>query len=212
MKKSGIHDRNVRVVPRSDAPDARTSWRSRLARMLLNRALGVACLAALLLSMPACVIPVGPDFQDPVSSPQVAPWIHDQSPSFGQTISVLANKPAVTFSVQVTDLNAADKLYRRWVVNPPSASNDSTLETVTLTPQGMEEIQKSLPTVAEVQINIGCSADSWKSNPLAQQLELIVADGEFTGDIDMVDPLKTRKSYANWTIALECSSTAGASP
>lgn len=179
--------------------------------MLLNRAVGVAGLAALLSSMPACIIPVAPDFQDPVSFPQVAPWIHDPSPyAFGQVVSVTSTTAAVVFSVQVTDLNASDTLYGRWIVNPPGLQNNPTLETVTL--QTDVVTNRPQPTLAQFEFPIMCGSNSWKSNPLPQQLELVVADGEFTDDLDRVDPQKTRRSYANWTIVLECSSTAGGSP
>lgn len=174
----------------------------------------MAGLAALLSSMPACIIPVAPDFQDPVSFPQVAPWIHDPSPyDFGQVVSVTNTKEGVTFSVQVTDLNASDELHARWIVNPPGLQNNPTLETVTLTPPDSDTVtNRPLPTVGVVETQIICGSNTWKSNPLPQQLELVVADGKFTDDLDMIDPLKTRRSYANWTIVLECSSTAGASP
>ena len=214
MRRSLIHDRNVRVAPDTRPPGRRTAWRWRLARLLLSRAVGVAGLAALLSSMPACIIPVAPDFQDPDAFPQVAPWIHEPSQPFAQVVSVLgSSREGVIFSVQVTDLNASDKLYARWIVNPPGMGKDPSLETVTLLQGASDEVtDRLLPTVVLVENRIFCGSDTWKSNPLPQQLELVVADGEFTGDLDTVDPMKTRRSYANWTILLECSSTAGASP
>jgi hypothetical protein len=215
MRRALIHDTNVRVVPETRPPGRRTARRWRLARLLLSRTVGVAGLAALLSPMPACITPVAPDFQDPAAFPQVAPWIHDEGPTFGHVVSVVAGKDAVKFSVQVTDLNVTDHLYSRWVLNPPAPDSDSdpSLQTVILSSQ--EEHMKLLSTVWLVEQDIGCLpvGETWKTNSLAQQLELIVADGLFVDpEFDSVDPLKTRKSYANWTIHLECSGAAAASP
>jgi len=213
VRRALIHDTNVRVVPETPPPGRRTARRWPLARLLLSRAVGVAGLAALLSSMPACIIPAAPDFQDPAAFPQVAPWIHDESPTFGHVVSIVAGKDAVSFSVQVTDLNVTDHLYSRWVLNPPAPESDPSLQTAIL--QTQEEHMKLLTTVWLVAQPIGCLpvGETWKTNSLAQQLELIVADGPFVDpEFDSVDPLKTRKSYANWTIHLECSGAAGTSP
>jgi len=172
--------------------------------LLLNPAVGVAGLATLLCSMSACIIPVAPNFQDPVSSPEAAPWIHDPSPyDFGQTISVSAGRPA-NITARVTDLNGSDLLYQKWLVNPPFSGQ--TLPTTTLK---NEPIQSSL---GEAQILIECIGDTWMTNPMPQLLQLIVADGPFTGPGDAVDP-PTERSYADWILVLQCSSGgAGSTP
>ncbi len=212
-----IHDRNVRVAGATGPAARRPARRWGLARLLLesNRTVATAVLAALFSPMLACVIPAAPDFQDPISSPNVAPWLHDPYPAFGQIVSVppmeANSQQGYPISVSVTDLNAADVLHARWIINYPlyQGANTYILSEQTLT--------RLSPTEARAEFKVQC-VGGWTSNPAPQQLELVVADGPFAYPVDARNPDvvagDTRKSYANWTLIMPCSSssTSGTSP
>ena len=208
MRRALIHDSHVRVAAATPGRASRRPPRWRLARLLLNRCAGVAGLATLLSSMPACIIPVAPDFQDPVSSPEVAPWIHDPVPVFNSSVSVDPKHPGV-ITVQVTDPNIGDQLYQRWIVNFPETN--PTLQTVTVLDSTIS--RGDLPTgVAETTVHCG---DSWTLNPAEQQIELIVADGPFadTSQHDEVGDPSTERAYASWNLFFQCpSDSTGTSP
>ncbi len=128
MRQTLISDRNVRVALASAGAERRCARRSALARLLLNPALALLLLA-LAQPMFACVIPVAPDFQDPLAASNSPPYLHDWSPPFGMTVPVIStasNVPHYTFSSQVTDLNVNDTLYVRWILNYPPASGTTT--------------------------------------------------------------------------------------
>lgn len=212
-----IHDRNVRVAlatPSAGRPRLRPSA---LARLLLNPGPGVALLAALLVPMLACVTPVAPDFQDPVSSPNFAPWLHDESPKFGTIIRVPiteAQSPeGFKVSSLVTDPNVGDALYARWILNYPPATSSTTI----LLDQN--PLTRASSTVAQPEYAIKCvttGPGGWTSVPTPQQLELVVADGQFLGtDATQPDLVVdgAHRVYGNWSIIMPCSSNStGTSP
>ncbi len=207
MRRALIRDTNVRVAGATPPVLRRRTRRWGLARLLLNRWAGVAVLAALLSPMLACVIPAAPDFQDPVSSPNVAPWLHDPSPAFGQVVSVPAteaNAEGYPISVSVTELNVGDVLRARWIINYPlyQGANTFVLTESTLT--------RLSPTEAHAEFAVKCGG-GWTSSPAPQQLELVVADGPFAMPFDAHNPDMvtgdTHRSYANWTLIMPCSSS-----
>jgi hypothetical protein len=93
----------------------RRPWRSGLARLLLNPPLA---LVLLLLSQPmfACVIPVAPDFQDPLAAANSPPAIVDENFLFYGVYSV---PPSLTFRISIVDPNVNDTLYVLWVLDYP---------------------------------------------------------------------------------------------
>jgi hypothetical protein len=112
-------DSNVRPARRAATAGAGSARDSALARLLLR-----TCLKLLLLlpfaaasSVPACVVPVGPEFQDPPGAPNAAPEILNPNIFPGAAIAALGSSQ--TFSFTVTDPNAGDTLHLRWVSDSP---------------------------------------------------------------------------------------------
>jgi hypothetical protein len=93
----------------------------RVARMLLCSWSRTLSICALLL-MSACVLPIGPDFQDPLSSPNYAPYFVDTLPVAGSIVTATSTVPL--FRVTVQDPNGGDNLQVRWIADyPPFTDN-----------------------------------------------------------------------------------------
>jgi hypothetical protein len=70
-------------------------------------------------ALPACVIPLGPDFTDPPAAQNLPPHIVSANPDQGMLVTV-----PTTFRVWVTDPNPGDTLYDRWYADfPPLQAN-----------------------------------------------------------------------------------------
>jgi len=93
-----------------------------LARLLLHvlrllRQLGRKLLLLFATSLlPACIIPVGPEFQDPPGVANSPPQILDPNPTWGAEVTATQSQP-FTFQMYVTDLNVGDKLFIRWIID-----------------------------------------------------------------------------------------------
>src|SRR4051794_367187 len=102
-----VPDINVRPPRRAAGQSTRAAGRSVLARLLLFVRDHIAKLDRKLLlllvasPMSACIIPAGPEFQDPPGVPDSAPILWMASPDEGTT--VVSETP--TFSVTVIDYN-----------------------------------------------------------------------------------------------------------
>jgi hypothetical protein len=122
-------DTNVRPGWRGNATTARGAGGSLLARLLLyfrkhltklDRKPLLLLLAASL--TPACIIPVGPEFQDPPGAPNSPPTVVATDPPAG---TITAN-PMVVFSVTPADANVLDPLYVKWIADyPPFVPNET---------------------------------------------------------------------------------------
>jgi hypothetical protein len=70
--------------------------------------------------MSACIIPAGPEFQDPPGGPNSPPFLWMASPDEGTTI--VSATP--TFSVTPGDFNVDDPIFVKWIVEfPPFVPN-----------------------------------------------------------------------------------------
>jgi hypothetical protein len=69
-------------------------------------------------SLSACVIPVGPRFEDPPGQENLAPEIENTDPLQGGVVTVPSNT-AKRITITVTDPNASDDLYIRWIAEYP---------------------------------------------------------------------------------------------
>src|SRR5436190_2240679 len=104
---------------------------SRLARLLLFVARPLAkldqrfvlLLFAASLS-PACIIPVGPDFQDPPGIPNGRPVITNTDPLFGTEVLATDVPMEAMFEITVIDSNN-DPLYVRWVADFPPLTHET---------------------------------------------------------------------------------------
>jgi hypothetical protein len=118
-----VADTNVRPGWRSPAASARGTRRFGLARLLLKqlgRPLHKLDLTLLLLlavaPTPACVIPVGPEWQNPQGNPNAQPRILNPNPFWGAEVFATPTEPQ-EFVFSVTDANVEDVLQVQGVVD-----------------------------------------------------------------------------------------------
>lgn len=84
--------------------------------------------------MSACIIPAGPEFQDPPGIQNSPPFVFAVSPLEGFNVV----DPAPTFSVRVSDLNLGDDLWIMWIFEYPNTPSETR-------PQKPELIKHSNP-------------------------------------------------------------------
>jgi len=121
-------DIDVRPWRRPTPAKAGVAGRFALARLLLRvlgqlRQLDRKLLLLFATSLlPACIIPVGPEFQDPPGVAISPPQILTPSPDWGGETTGTSAAGAL-FSFSVTDLNS-DDLYIRWIVGIHKVESD----------------------------------------------------------------------------------------
>jgi hypothetical protein len=181
-------DSNVGVARRRGAANARRARPSSLARLLLRTGVKLLLSFAAASSMSACIIPVGPEFQDPPGAPNASPEIINANPTWGAEVSATAlmGQP---FQITVTDPNA-ETLYIRFIVDG----------VIVEPPQRMvspSELPKQLTKV------VACNTDI--HTPQSRHpVTAVVADQDFvSGDPDLrKSPGLT--SIITWTLNLTC--------
>jgi hypothetical protein len=109
-------DSNVGRRRPSSAPDARAASLPSLARLVLFSAGMVALLAA------GCVIPVGPQFQDPLAAENLQPVIIGSGAANGSVVTAVSS---YEFWVVITDPNVGDPLYVMWSSDYPPQSAET---------------------------------------------------------------------------------------
>jgi hypothetical protein len=67
----------------------------------------------------ACVLPIGPDFQDPPAVPNYEPYFQGVFPDAETTHQLL---PPDKFDIVLGDPNPTDRLSVRWIANYPPSS------------------------------------------------------------------------------------------
>jgi hypothetical protein len=82
-------------------------------------------------SLEGCVLPIGPDFQDPepaIPIPELPPYFGDTRPPLETVVDLnaLNASGAGSFDVAISDPNAGDTVWVRWVANYPPFSSEST--------------------------------------------------------------------------------------
>lgn len=123
-----VPDSNVRPPRRAAGERTRAAGRSVLARLLLfvrdqisklDRKLLLLLLAS---PMSACIIPAGPEFQDPPGGPNSPPFLlFAASPPEGTTVV----DATPTFSVTPTDLDVGDDIWIKWITEYPPYSGST---------------------------------------------------------------------------------------
>jgi hypothetical protein len=115
-------DTDVRLWCRPTPAGAGGAGGFALARLLLRflvqlRQLDRRLLLLFAISLlPACIIPAGPEFQDPPGVPNAPPQILDPNPTWGAEVAGTQSEP-FTFQMYVTDVNVSDDLFIRWIVD-----------------------------------------------------------------------------------------------
>jgi hypothetical protein len=174
-----------------------------VARMLLCISSRTISICALSL-MSACVLPIGPDFQDPLSSPNYAPYFVDTLPLAGSIVTATSTVPQ--FRVTVQDPNGGDDLQVRWIADyPPFTDNTRVILTTPIlhAASGVSQPQDAFVTP-------NCTIDSLAKIP-SHQLYVVVADRPFLDPVagEPVDvealPPDGRKDSRSWTLDLDCS-------
>jgi hypothetical protein len=107
-------DINVRPARRPGAGNARGARRCAMARLLLGIGWKLLLPIAVISSAPACIIPIGPDFQDPDGIPNAQPQIVDPNPDWGAEV---IGTTSHLFQFTVTDQNPTDDLFLQLVVD-----------------------------------------------------------------------------------------------
>ena len=171
-----------------------------LARSLLSLEIVPVVLLTLVSSMSACVVPVAPNFEDPIGEPNVPPYIVSATPDIGRFLPNTASTPDV--QVTVTDQNVGDTLAYRWVIDYPPGNSDTH-------PAGSGSI---LPAAdgSQQQVTKFLGMPPCLFNPTSaiavHRLEFILADRPFDPSNPMVlDALPQQSDgfvvRANWTFA-----------
>jgi len=111
-----------------------------------------------MLSTSACIIPLGPDFQDPVAEPNDPPFFESASPDFGSIVTPPATSP-LTFAVTLTDPNVGDDLYIEWQADYPGVNHRPLVGTKPFVPHSLN----GTPLHETVTANVDCIVDVIKT-------------------------------------------------
>jgi hypothetical protein len=145
---------------------------------------------------PACVIPVGPEWQNPLGTQNAPPQILDPDPEWGEEVSASLISPG-DFKFFVTDVDAVDPLFVKWIVNDRALFSNKS------------EIRRTGARTL-VERSIGCGdidiADKSKSK---HSVWGVLADREFVTPSDNPLAVTTPGHYvlASWTLNLTCPSS-----
>ena len=157
-------DMNVPTAGPATPPMPERAPASRLARLLLHSGRRLL-LSLLLLSMPACIIPVGPVFRDPSGAPNSSPVITDSTPEIGDVWHQR------TFEITVEDDNGDDLLVR-WIIDYPPFTQGTTM----ISSEMFKNPHKGEPFETPVTKEFLCTGPT----PLpSHQIMVIVADRPF---------------------------------
>jgi len=160
-------------------------------------------LAMLAMSGVGCVIPVGPQFQDPLAAQNYQPRITYTDPVEGTPTG------SMNFTITVTDPNVGDSLYVRWIFDyPPFHESTRRLPDNRLgPPAGGTPTPRTLPTMT-----VSCSQlapNSAEDSLGRHQVMVVVADRPFADDDETPDqvtaPGLTDTAY--WTLNHSCPPT-----
>jgi hypothetical protein len=188
-------------MPRLKAPPHAPRAARARARALV-RALGLCALSSMAIWPSACVLPVGPDFQDPLASPNFPPFFIAPDPAFG-TAATATPTVLQTFSVQISDPNVGDNLTVRWIVDFPPF----TVDTRPQPDQEYDHNASGQPLDKQISLRPSCLLTSLAKTPV-HQIEVVVSDRGFVAAQDPTDltnvPPGGYEIFGNWTLNLEC--------
>jgi len=200
-------DNNVRPWRQAPAATARRARRSRLARLLLqllelfqlDRKLLLLLAASL---MPACIIPVGPDWGNPPGEPNLPPRFEVTKPVSGSHIGAAGVQ---TFTITVSDPNVREPLFLKWLEEFPPFTVE-THEIAAMNPMVPpsatgEAMRAPIPEM----FDCGKLANNTKTEHL---ITAVVADRPFVIGGPLGQPLLVEDNgqtdTATWTMSLTC--------
>lgn len=160
----------------------------------------IVFLSSLLTS--ACVVPIGPQFQDPPAAQNFAPTITDSFPPNGEIVMTK------NFRVTVSDPNLADFLHVRWIADyPPYGPNSRLLAA----PDLPNSATATTPLRQETSITVDCLSSNLSLGLMQHQIMVIIADRPFLTDDNLPQDRKLTSLpddaghvEAHWTLQLEC--------
>lgn len=184
-----------------NSPVARTMHRvdHRAARLPLGARLVLPLLASAA-SLSACVIPVRPEFDDPV--PNAAPFIQQANPPELATVTAVPGQNT-TFSVVVGDQDLGDTLYLRWIIDYPPY--DQTITRHFEVTAGRAEANN--PIRGPQRFAPNCFQHSIAPGKRQHKIMLLVADREFASfeDLEALTEKDGRLVKIGWLLDnLEC--------
>ena len=149
-------------------------------------------------SLQACVIPVGPDFQDPPAPRNFPPQILSADPE--QLTEVTESKP--TFRVRVTDPNVNDDLFIHWFSDFPGTPNT----TRRLAPNTPRIKANGTQQISTVDLSPTCSADRIASGFSLHTIVVMIGDHDFDDSSNDVTLLNdgSHAVLAGWLLNLDC--------
>ncbi|HVV16666.1 MAG TPA: hypothetical protein VHH90_05620 [Polyangia bacterium] len=159
-------------------------------------------LLALIHPMFACVIPVAPDFQDPLAAANSPPAIIGSEPLFNSVVSIA---PSLQFRISVIDPNVNDSLYARWVIDyPPFQPATFTIADQQFQPPATGAVHSETPTLP-----LKCSS-GFGAVTTPQRLAVYVADRMFQDNsaannnrLDITQP-GGYVAFGSWTVVFQC--------
>jgi hypothetical protein len=192
-------DNNVRPWRQAPAATARRARSSSLARLLLHllELLQLDRKLLLLLAasfMPACIIPIGPDWQDPPGEENVAPQVRDATPFFGTELIVSGTE--AKFSIDVTDANG-DGIFLRWFAG--QADQPFVRRLTPDSPPLPKTVNKN--EVRPIQESFDCL--DFMYLPARLNILAVVADRDFVASPITVEE-GGKVTFASWTMNFPC--------
>ena len=158
----------------------------------------------MVVSMSSCVLPVAPDFQDPLASPNYEPRIIDSDPMVGKIVTATSPSAITTFTVTVTDPNPGDNLHIRALLDYPDVSNNT--RTLIADQTIMHSLDGTL-LKQDVSVNVSCDTGPPAQSVMQHAVTIIIADREFGPLIPQPTALKDPDGLfviANWALNLSC--------
>ena len=144
--------------------------------------------------MSACIIPAGPEFQDPPSIPDSAPYIVSATPEIGSITT------GTNFAIVISDPNVQDDLNVRWLLDwPETVPGNHTFVKDDLFSH--DESGKRLMAISTA--TIGCNLLRPAALPL-HRLFVVVADRDFDENDITAVVIGGNKTSATWVWNVTC--------
>jgi len=174
-----------------------------LIRLPASAARIAAMLVCVTAALPACVIPLGPDFSDPPAPPSVPPYIVSGVPDQGSLVA-----GTTSFQVWVTDLTPPGPLTVRWYADFPPLQGDTRAmgaDIGIIRPGADGTIQNFL-----LQATLGCVPDNLVPDIDQHTVTVVISDSMLPGAAAPTTPFDgTHEVTATWTVLLPCRTSTG---
>lgn len=162
-------------------------------------------LVPLLLALgPGCIVPVGPEWRDPLAAKNIAPRIVSSRPLTGSVVYATGEN-ATAFNVRVTDDNVGDTIYLRLLADYPPFDYEITRMVVRLLK--IPPRADGLPVNLDVPLEVPpCSQNVLAPGLPTHQIYVVAADRPFVDAVD--DPVQVEEGGlsidGSWTLDLDC--------